>query len=195
MAYWFPAAAHRAPATALRPSLCHSVGSRGLVGRTGVCGWRRTPWGAGATLPTRAGPCVFFGEMHRIRRVLISVTDKQGVADLARGLHALGVEIVSTGGTARLLREQGVPVRDVSDLTGFPEMLDGRVKTLHPKIAGGLLAVRGNAEHMRAIEEHGIGLISMREQAQSIGAEFSIASRPGGTVVELRLPPPRRRTK
>jgi phosphoribosylaminoimidazolecarboxamide formyltransferase/IMP cyclohydrolase len=104
---------------------------------------------------------LFSGEMHRITRVLISVSDKRGVADLARELHALGVEIVSTGGTARLLRQTGTPVRDVSDVTGFPEMLDGRVKTLHPKIAGGLLAVRGNAEHMRALEEHGIGRIDM----------------------------------
>jgi phosphoribosylaminoimidazolecarboxamide formyltransferase/IMP cyclohydrolase len=104
---------------------------------------------------------LFSGEMHRITRVLISVSDKRGVADLARELHALGVEIVSTGGTARLLRQTGTPVRDVSDVTGFPEMLDGRVKTLHPKIAGGLLAIRGNAEHMRALEEHGIGRIDM----------------------------------
>jgi phosphoribosylaminoimidazolecarboxamide formyltransferase/IMP cyclohydrolase len=99
--------------------------------------------------------------MHRIRRVLISVSDKRGVADLARELHALEVEIISTGGTARLLRKEGIPVRDVSEVTGFPEMLDGRVKTLHPKIAGGLLAIRGNAEHMRALEEHGIGRIDM----------------------------------
>jgi phosphoribosylaminoimidazolecarboxamide formyltransferase/IMP cyclohydrolase len=99
--------------------------------------------------------------MHRIRRVLISVTDKRGVADLARELHALEIEIVSTGGTARLLRKEGVPVRDVAEVTGFPEMLDGRVKTLHPKIAGGLLAIRGNPEHMRALEEHGIERIDM----------------------------------
>jgi phosphoribosylaminoimidazolecarboxamide formyltransferase/IMP cyclohydrolase len=99
--------------------------------------------------------------MHRIRRALISVTDKRGVADLARELHALEVEILSTGGTARLLRQEGIPVREVAEVTGFPEMLDGRVKTLHPKIAAGLLAIRGNAEHMRALEEHGIGRIDM----------------------------------
>lgn len=81
--------------------------------------------------------------------------------DLARELHLLEAEIVSTGGTARLLRQEGVPVRDVSEVTGFPEMLDGRVKTLHPKIAGALLAVRGNAEHMRALEDHGIERIDM----------------------------------
>src|SRR5215813_6293404 len=94
-------------------------------------------------------------------RVLISVTDKTGVADFARGLHELGAELISTGGTARLLRESGVPVKDVYEVTGFPEMLDGRVKTLHPKIAGGLLAIRSNAEHMRALAEHGIAAIDI----------------------------------
>ncbi len=121
--------------------------------------------------------------MHRIRRVLISVTDKTGVADLARGLHALSVEIVSTGGTARLLRDEGVPVRDVSDLTGFPEMLDGRVKTLHPKIAGGLLAIRANAEHMRAIEEHGIGLIDM--VVVNLYPFEQVAARPGVSFEDI----------
>ncbi len=80
--------------------------------------------------------------MPKIQRVLISVTDKTGIVDFARGLNQLGAEIVSTGGTARMIREAGIPVRDVSDLTGFPEMLDGRVKTLHPKVAGGILAMR-----------------------------------------------------
>ncbi len=83
--------------------------------------------------------------MPKIERVLISVTDKTGVAEFARGLTAFGVEIVSTGGTARLLREAGLAVRDVAEVTGFPEMLDGRVKTIHPKIAGGVLAIRANA--------------------------------------------------
>ena len=78
-------------------------------------------------------------------RVLISVTDKTGVSEFARGLAALGAELISTGGTARLLREAGIPVRDVSEVTGFPEMLDGRVKTMHPKITGAILAVRDNA--------------------------------------------------
>src|SRR5215471_16934986 len=82
--------------------------------------------------------------MHTIRRVLISVTDKTGIVDFARGLNAAGAEIISTGGTARMIRENGVPVRDVSEVTGFPEMLDGRVKTLHPKVAGGILAMRAN---------------------------------------------------
>ena len=99
--------------------------------------------------------------MPKIQRVLISVTDKTGVAEFARDLSGMGAEIVSTGGTARAIREAGVPVRDVSELTGFPEMLDGRVKTLHPKIAGGILAMRSHPEHMRALAEHGIATIDM----------------------------------
>jgi len=94
-------------------------------------------------------------------RVLLSVTDKTGVADFARGLHALGAELISTGGTARLLREAGIPVRDVSDVTGFPEMLDGRVKTMHPKITGAILAIRANAGHMESLREHAIEPIDM----------------------------------
>jgi phosphoribosylaminoimidazolecarboxamide formyltransferase/IMP cyclohydrolase len=89
-------------------------------------------------------------------RALLSVTDKTGVADFARGLAALGVELISTGGTARLLRENDIPVRDVADVTGFPEMLDGRVKTMHPKITGAILAMRDNPEHVAALREHGI---------------------------------------
>jgi phosphoribosylaminoimidazolecarboxamide formyltransferase/IMP cyclohydrolase len=89
-------------------------------------------------------------------KALLSVTDKTGVADFARDLVALGVDLVSTGGTARLLREAGVPVRDVAEVTGFPEMLDGRVKTMHPKITGAILAVRGNSEHMASLAEHAI---------------------------------------
>jgi phosphoribosylaminoimidazolecarboxamide formyltransferase/IMP cyclohydrolase len=96
-----------------------------------------------------------------IRRVLISVTDKTGIIDFARALNELGAEIVSTGGTARMIRENGVPVRDVSEVTGFPEMLDGRVKTMHPKISGGILAIRGREDHMAALAEHGITPIDM----------------------------------
>jgi phosphoribosylaminoimidazolecarboxamide formyltransferase/IMP cyclohydrolase len=96
-----------------------------------------------------------------IKRVLISVTDKTGVVDFARGLHELGAAIISTGGTARLIREAGVPVQDVAEVTGFPEMLDGRVKTMHPRIAAGMLAIRGRADHMHAIAEHGIEPIDM----------------------------------
>ncbi|GAA3761410.1 bifunctional phosphoribosylaminoimidazolecarboxamide formyltransferase/IMP cyclohydrolase [Terriglobus aquaticus] len=96
-----------------------------------------------------------------VRRALISVTDKTGIVEFSRRLHALGVELVSTGGTAAALRGEGLPVRDISDLTGFPEMLDGRVKTLHPKVHGGILHIRGKAEHVAAVEQHGIEPIDM----------------------------------
>jgi len=96
-----------------------------------------------------------------IRRALLSVSDKTGLVEFARALVGFGVEILSTGGTAKALRDAGLEVRDVSDVTGFPEMLDGRVKTLHPRIHGGILAVRDNPEHARALEEHQIGPIDM----------------------------------
>ena len=96
-----------------------------------------------------------------IRRALLSLSDKSGLDGLAAGLARAGVELVSTGGTAAKLRELGHEVRDISDLTGFPEMMDGRVKTLHPKVHGGLLAVRDNAEHVASMEEHGIGAIDL----------------------------------
>ena len=99
--------------------------------------------------------------MRRIERALISVYDKTGVLEFARGLAALNVEIVSTGGTHKLLSSNGVPVREVSDLTGFPEILDGRVKTINPRIAAGLLAIRGNPEHARQVAEHQIRLIDL----------------------------------
>jgi phosphoribosylaminoimidazolecarboxamide formyltransferase / IMP cyclohydrolase len=99
--------------------------------------------------------------MPQIRRALISVTDKTGVVEFAQGLHDLGVEIVSTGGTAKALEAAGVPVREVSELTGFPEMLDGRLKTIHPRVAGGVLAIRANVEHMQSLMAHGIPLIDM----------------------------------
>lgn len=94
--------------------------------------------------------------MGKIRRAVVSVSDKSGVVSFAKGLAQLGVEILSTGGTAKTLREQGVSVIDISDYTGFPEMLDGRVKTLHPKVHGGLLGQRSKAEHIRKMKEHGI---------------------------------------
>ena len=97
----------------------------------------------------------------RVRRALVSVHDKTGVVDFARGLAALGIELLSTGGTARLLRESGVRVIDVSDVTGFPEMLDGRVKTLHPKIHGGILARRDAPTHLEALAKHGIPPIDL----------------------------------
>ena len=97
----------------------------------------------------------------RIRRALLSVTDKTGLVEFAQALAGFGVELVSTGGTARTLRDAGLAVKDISELTGFPEMLDGRVKTLHPKVHGGLLYIRGNAEHEAAVTEHGIQPIDM----------------------------------
>src|SRR5512145_1354056 len=94
-------------------------------------------------------------------RALISVSDKTGIVDLARSLHALGVQLLSTGGTARLLSDAGLPVTEVAEVTGFPEMLDGRVKTLHPKVHGGLLARRDLPEHMAALQAHGIATIDI----------------------------------
>jgi phosphoribosylaminoimidazolecarboxamide formyltransferase/IMP cyclohydrolase len=96
-----------------------------------------------------------------IKRALLSVSDKTGVVDLARALAGRGVELVSTGGTAKALRDAGLDVRDISELTGFPEMMDGRVKTLHPMVHGGLLAVRDDAGHAASMEEHGIGAIDL----------------------------------
>jgi len=96
-----------------------------------------------------------------VRRALLSVSDKTGLIDLGKALAARNVELVSTGGTAKALREAGLAVKDVSDITGFPEMMDGRVKTLHPMVHGGLLAVRDNPEHAAAMEEHGIGAIDL----------------------------------
>jgi phosphoribosylaminoimidazolecarboxamide formyltransferase/IMP cyclohydrolase len=96
-----------------------------------------------------------------IRRALLSVTDKTGLVDFARTLASFGVELVSTGGTAKALRAAGLLVKDISELTGFPEMLDGRVKTLHPRVHGGLLYIRGNAEHEAAVAAHGIEPIDM----------------------------------
>ena len=87
--------------------------------------------------------------MGKIRRAIVSVSDKSGVVSFAKGLAQMGVEILSTGGTAKALREQGVSVIDISDYTGFPEMLDGRVKTLHPKVHGGLLGQRSKKEHVK----------------------------------------------
>lgn len=96
-----------------------------------------------------------------IRRALLSVSDKTGLAELGRALADKGVELISTGGTAKALRDAGLTVRDISDVTGFPEMMDGRVKTLHPMVHGGLLAVRDDAEHAKAMAEHGIGAIDL----------------------------------
>jgi phosphoribosylaminoimidazolecarboxamide formyltransferase/IMP cyclohydrolase len=99
--------------------------------------------------------------LRKIRRALISVSDKTGIIDFARELKTFGVEIISTGGTAKTLRDAGIEVRDVSNVTGFPEMMDGRVKTLHPKIHGALLGLRDNSEHISAMNEHDIEPIDM----------------------------------
>ena len=96
-----------------------------------------------------------------LRRALISVSDKTGLIDLARALDGAGVELLSTGGSAKAIRDAGIPVRDVADVTGFPEMMDGRVKTLHPMVHGGLLALRDNDDHVAAMETHGIGAIDL----------------------------------
>src|SRR5256885_16787817 len=98
---------------------------------------------------------------QKIQRAILSVTDKSGLADFARKLSGMGVELISTGGTAKLLRDSGIEVKDISDLTGFPEMLDGRVKTLHPKVHGGILHRRPDPAHRAAVAEHRIQTIHM----------------------------------
>src|SRR5207302_7478294 len=104
--------------------------------------------------------------MAKIKRALVSVFDKTGLIPFAQTLAAAGVELIWTGGTAKVLREAGLPVIELSDYTGFPEMLDGRVKTLHPKVHGGLLFLRGNSAHEAAVKKHGIGPIDL------VGAEL-----------------------
>src|SRR3979411_3208533 len=97
----------------------------------------------------------------KIRRALISVSDKTGIVEFARELKSFNVEIISTGGTVKARPDAGIEVRDVSDVTGFPEMMDGRIKTLHPKIHGALLGLRDNPEHVATMKEHGIEPIDM----------------------------------
>src|SRR5258707_7989974 len=121
--------------------------------------------------------------MSKIRRAILSVTDKSGLVEFARALTAMEVELVSTGGTAKLLREQGIKVRDISDLTGFPEMLDGRVKTLHPKVHGGILHRRDVAGHRAAVEEHGIPPIDM--VVVNLYAFEKTAAKPGVNFEEI----------
>lgn len=99
--------------------------------------------------------------MAKIKRVLISLSDKSGAVEFAKNLSEFGVEFLSTGGTAKILRDAGLRVKDVSEYTGFPEMLDGRVKTLHPKIHGALLGIRSNPEHVETMKKHGIEPIDM----------------------------------
>jgi phosphoribosylaminoimidazolecarboxamide formyltransferase/IMP cyclohydrolase len=123
-------------------------------------------------------------ENPKIRRALISVSDKTGVLDLARELAEAGVEVLSTGGTAAALQKAGIPVKDVSDHTGFPEMMDGRLKTLHPKVHGGLLAVRGNREHDEAAAAHGIAPIDLLVVNLYPFEATVAAGRPYGDCVE-----------
>ena len=118
-----------------------------------------------------------------IRRALLSVTDKTGLIEFARALAGHGVELVSTGGTARTLREAGLAVQDISELTGFPEMLDGRVKTLHPKVHGGILHIRDNPAHQAAVTEHGIVPIDM--VVVNLYAFEKTASKPGVAFHEI----------
>src|SRR5213080_771937 len=99
--------------------------------------------------------------LRRVRRALLSVSDKSGLVEFARALADEGIELISTGGTRKALADAGLPVLEVSELTGFPEMMDGRLKTLHPKVHGGLLAVRDNAEHAAAMKTHGIAAIDL----------------------------------
>jgi phosphoribosylaminoimidazolecarboxamide formyltransferase / IMP cyclohydrolase len=118
--------------------------------------------------------------MFAVRRALLSVTDKSGLAEFAGGLDQLGVHLLSTGGTAKLLRENGVQLTEVSDFTGFPEMLDGRVKTLHPKIHGGILGIRENEDHVKTMAEHGIEPIDM--VVVNLYAFAKTVARPGCTL-------------
>src|SRR5712692_2575073 len=121
--------------------------------------------------------------MAKIQRALLSVTDKTGIVDLARRLREFGVDLISTGGTAKLLRDAGMEVQDVSEVTGFPEMLEGRVKTMHPNITGGILAVRSNAEHGKALAEHGIRPIDL--VVVNLYQFEKVAARAGVTLDEL----------
>ena len=119
-------------------------------------------------------------DLYPVRRALISVSDKTGLTELGKALAARGVELLSTGGSAKALRDAGLEVRDVADVTGFPEMMDGRVKTLHPKVHGGLLALRDNDDHVAAMDEHDIGGIDLLvvnlypfEAALARGADYA----------------------
>jgi phosphoribosylaminoimidazolecarboxamide formyltransferase/IMP cyclohydrolase len=119
----------------------------------------------------------------RIQRAILSVTDKTGLVDFARQLSGLGIELISTGGTAKLLRDSGIAVKDISELTGFPEMLDGRVKTLHPKVHGGIMHRRENPAHVAAVAEHGIQPIDM--VVVNLYAFEKTAAKPGVAFEEL----------
>src|ERR1700759_3478617 len=122
-------------------------------------------------------------DLKFVRRALLSVTDKAGLVEFAKTLSELGVELVSTGGTAKALRDAGLPVRDVSELTGFPEMLGGRVKTLHPVVHGGILHRREDPEHVAAVKEHKIPAIDM--VVVNLYAFEKTASKPGVKFEEI----------
>ncbi|RSL18163.1 phosphoribosylaminoimidazolecarboxamide formyltransferase/IMP cyclohydrolase [Edaphobacter aggregans] len=112
-------------------------------------------------MTSHSAPASVSVDLRPVRRALLSVTDKTGLVEFAKALAGHGVELVSTGGTSKALRDAGLNVKDISELTGFPEMLDGRVKTLHPKVHGGILHMRGNPEHVAAVQSHGIEPIDM----------------------------------
>src|ERR1700747_2422896 len=131
---------------------------------------------------TAPGPAVSV-DLRPVHRALLSVTDKTGLVEFASALASHGVELISTGGTARALRDAGLTVKDISDLTGFPEMLDGRVKTLHPKVHGGILHVRDNPAHRAAVAEHGIAPIDM--VVVNLYAFEKTAAKPGVHFEEL----------
>src|ERR1700761_2919593 len=126
-------------------------------------GSRRFGGSAGMTQQVWRDKRTLMTEPHlrRPTRALVSVSDKSGAVEFGRTLAGFGIELISTGGTRKALADAGLKVRDVGDLTGFPEMMDGRVKTLHPAVHGGLLAIRGNAEHAQAMRAHGIGPIDI----------------------------------
>src|ERR1700685_1982122 len=119
----------------------------------------------------------------RVQRPILSATDKTGLVDFARALSALGIELISTGGTAKLLRDSGIAVKDISELTGFPEMLDGRVKTLHPKVHGGILHRREDPAHLTAVAEQCIQPIDM--VVVNLYAFEKTAAKPGVHFEEL----------
>jgi len=120
--------------------------------------------------------------MSKIRRAIISVSNKNGIVGLAEALNSMGIEILSTGGTAKTLRDAGIPAKEVSEYTGFPEMLDGRVKTLHPRIHGGLLSRRGNKKDMEEIKKQGIDTIDM--VVVNLYPFEETISKPGVTLAE-----------
>src|SRR5271168_3312931 len=144
----------------------------------------QSSWQAGHGSPAgRVAIQDMSNDLKPIRRALLSVTDKTGLVAFAQTLAGYGVELISTGGTAKALRDAGLSVRDISELTGFPEMLDGRVKTLHPKVHGGILHIRENAHHVAAVKEHGIEPIDM--VVVNLYAFEKTASRPDAKFSEV----------